>query len=431
MVQFIFPKPTDWNTFEDIVCDVFARKYQNPNLQRNGRSGQQQHGIDIAGFTQTGLLGIQCKHHPNNDIRISEIDVEVMKSEEFTPALTEFVIATSADRDAKSHSHMLQLAEQRKTEDRHSVAIKYWDDICGWLSEYPDLVYKHFSKFYPHQELEHLSLSDFESVDKTSISWPFTGDHLVAHVNAVFGQLAKNDPYVLTIGFTMFDTAQFAGKVDVDVVINGSASSDSDPLTAFSAASDTFRQLKAIITTPFFSRKLLIYQQARLSYAFLFGWTFRKVTGFDLMMVARDEIWPSNGMILTPTLLSDDFPLIFDAQSDEIALVLNISRDVKPSVLEFVKSWQDKPRAIISYRLDGHRIHSAAHALSLSLDITRKIKNLIDSWGVRKIHLFGALPAALAALIGHHLNAVCPIHLYFLDDTRSSYQLGGVITNSV
>lgn len=431
MTQFLFPKPTDWNAFEDIVCDVFARKYQNLNLQRYGRSGQRQHGVDIAGFTQNGLLGIQCKHHPKDDIRTAEIDAEVAKSDEFTPALAEFVIATSADRDTKSHNHVLQLAEQRRVGGSHFVAIKYWDDICGWLSEHPDLIYKHFSKFYPHRELEHLSLSALERVGTTSISWPFTSDHLVTHVNATFDGLARIDPYVLSIGLTMFDPAQFRGKTDVDIAIGGSASSDSDPLTAFSAASNTLKQLKAIITTPFFSRKLLVYQQARLSYAFLFGWTFRRVTGFDLMMVAGHEIWPSDGMILTPTLLSDDFPLIFDAQSDEIALVLNISRDVKPSVLELVESWQGKPKTIISYRLDGHRIHSAAHALSLSLDISRRIRNLIDGWGVRKIHLFGALPAALAVLIGHHLNAICPIHLYFLDDSRSSYQLGGTITNSL
>ncbi len=167
MTQFIFPKPTDWNAFEDIVCDVFARKYRNLNFQRYGRSGQRQHGVDIAGFTQTGLLGIQCKHHPNNDIRTSEIDAEVTESEEFTPALAEFVIVTSADRDTKSHNHVLQLAEQRRTGGKHLVVIKYWDDVCGWLSEYPDLVYKHFSKFYPHRELEHLSLSALESVGKT------------------------------------------------------------------------------------------------------------------------------------------------------------------------------------------------------------------------------------------------------------------------
>ena len=45
-MPFIFPKPRDWNAFEDIVCDVLARKYQNLNLQRYGRSGQRQHGVD-------------------------------------------------------------------------------------------------------------------------------------------------------------------------------------------------------------------------------------------------------------------------------------------------------------------------------------------------------------------------------------------------
>ena len=101
-VDFVFPKPRDWATFEDIVCDVFTRKFCNYNFQRYGRSGQAQSGIDIAGPTENGLLGIQCKHHPAGIIEIAEIDDEIAKAESFTPVLNEFIIVTSADRDVKA-----------------------------------------------------------------------------------------------------------------------------------------------------------------------------------------------------------------------------------------------------------------------------------------------------------------------------------------
>ncbi|HUS69665.1 MAG TPA: hypothetical protein VM075_02670 [Anaerolineae bacterium] len=78
-IDSIFPKPKDWSTFEDIVCDVFARRLNNPNLQRYSVSGQKQSEVDIAGLTQDGVLGIQCKHHPAGKIAASEIDNEVAK----------------------------------------------------------------------------------------------------------------------------------------------------------------------------------------------------------------------------------------------------------------------------------------------------------------------------------------------------------------
>jgi hypothetical protein len=430
-MQFIFPKPTEWNAFEEIVCDVFARKYQNLNLQRYGRSGQRQYGVDIAGFTQIGLLGVQCKHHPKGDIQTAEIDAEVTESEKFSPRLTEYIIATSADRDAKSYNCVLELAFQRKSVGSYPVTIKYWEDICNWLAEYPDLVYKHFTKFYPHRELERFYLSALESINKESIRWPCAQNELIAHVSMSLSSLPKNDPYLLALGFTTFNPVDFVGKTDLNISLADIITSERDPVSAFSQASRTLNQIKLTILNPYFSKRLLVYPQARLSYALLFGWTFRRVTGFDLLVAARQEIWPSEGLILTPSMLADDYPITLDSQSEDVAVVLNISRDIKSSVAKFIESWDRQPKAIVSYRLEGGFIASAAHALSVALDINRRIKNLVDNWGARRIHLFGALPAALAILIGHHLNAICPLDIYFLDESRDNYQLSGTITNSL
>ena len=430
-MTFLFPKPRDWNAFEDIVCDVFARKYQNLNLQRYGRSGQSQHGVDIAGLTSQGVLGVQCKHHPNGNIETTEIDNELEKSETFIPRLDEYVIATSAVRDTTSHSYVLDIAQKRQAEGVYPVTIKYWEDICDWLVEYPDLVYKHFTKFFPQRELEHLYLSALLGVRRETLCWPFTADELIAHVSSSLGSIAKIDPYMLSVGFSTFDQAGLLGRVDVEIALTDESATDKTPDDGFTNAAEVLKQFRDMANDSFFARTLLIYPQVRLSYAFLVGWMFRKVSRFNLMVVSGAEVWPSSGMILTPTLLSDDFPLIYDPENNEVALVLNISRDIKPSVVEFIDAWESKPKAVISYRLDGFRVQSAAHAQSLSLDISRRIKYLIDGWGVRKIHLFGALPSALAVLIGHHLNAICPIYLYFLDENRSNYQLGGSIINSL
>lgn len=429
--HFVFPKPQDWNAFEDIVCDVFSRKYQNLNLQRYGRSGQRQNGVDIAGLTPGGVLGVQCKHHIRGDLNTKEIDHEVTKSEQFRPGLTEYVIATSADRDTKAHEHVLAVAAGRQSAGTYPVALKFWDDICNWLSEYPDLVYKHFTKFFPVKELEHVQLVALRQQPRTALRWPCTRDELTAHVAQTMGTINKVDPYLLSVGFTTFDTATFPEPVDVAVQLPDLLASAHSTEDEFQRAAEELKRVRDLVADSYFARDMLVQVQARLSYTFLFGWTFRKVTGFNLSVVAGREVWPSGGLVLTATQLSDDIPELLDQSSSEVVLVLNISRHVQRSVSEQVASWTEPPKAVLSYRLEGGAVTSSAQAMTLSLEIARKIKNLIDNWGVRRIHLFGALPAALAVLVGHHLNAICPIDLYYLDESRNAYRRSGTLLNSL
>ena len=41
-----FPKPSDWERFEKMVCDCASQKWGKP-FCIYGRKGQKQHGIDI------------------------------------------------------------------------------------------------------------------------------------------------------------------------------------------------------------------------------------------------------------------------------------------------------------------------------------------------------------------------------------------------
>ncbi|WP_442786351.1 restriction endonuclease [Leptothoe sp. PORK10 BA2] len=62
------PKPKSWDEFEDIVWEVYARKWQDPHTQRYGRSGQAQNGVDIYGQqnsskSSNSYIAIQCKRY--------------------------------------------------------------------------------------------------------------------------------------------------------------------------------------------------------------------------------------------------------------------------------------------------------------------------------------------------------------------------------
>ncbi len=43
------PQPKNWQEFECLVLDALTQKWKSPNLQKIGRLGQKQHGIDIYG----------------------------------------------------------------------------------------------------------------------------------------------------------------------------------------------------------------------------------------------------------------------------------------------------------------------------------------------------------------------------------------------
>jgi hypothetical protein len=199
----------------------------------------------------------------------------------------------------------------------------------------------------------------------------------------------------------------------------------------FSVAASELSNIKTLLSDSFYSRDVWVYLNARLSLAFLVGWTFRKVTGFSLKLLGNEYLWATNDLPTVSTGLVEDIPHMLNAASSEVALVLNISREIESSVVSHVESWTKPPCAILVWNLDTYVVRSAAHALSLAQEISRKIKALIDRGRVTHIHLFGALPAPLAALIAYHLNAICPITIYFLDSSRNQYLPGGTFHNSL
>ena len=62
--------------------------------------------------------------------------------------------------------------------------------------------------------------------------------------------------------------------------------------------------------------------------------------------------------------------------------------------------------------LSRDSVKDAAHALAIAKQVGSICQNLCDRQRVARIHLFTAIPAELAVLIGHQLNALCPITLY-------------------
>jgi len=76
--------PTNWQDFEDLCWRLWRAEWNDPGTQRNGRQGQQQHGVDVFGHPSPNhLTGVQCKGKNNYQDKVvtdRELKREVAKA---------------------------------------------------------------------------------------------------------------------------------------------------------------------------------------------------------------------------------------------------------------------------------------------------------------------------------------------------------------
>lgn len=143
--------PRSWDTFEDLCHVLFAAHWQDRNAQKNGRSGQAQAGVDVFGKTPEGKYwGVQCKLKSRlnkSELHKKEICDEIAKAALFQPALSHWIIATTANIDKKLQEFVHDLHQQQLAQKRFSIEIYDWTRITALLAQYPALAHR----FYPQQ----------------------------------------------------------------------------------------------------------------------------------------------------------------------------------------------------------------------------------------------------------------------------------------
>lgn len=430
MSDFVFPKPRDPETLEDMASDIFSYELGNSNLQRYARNGQSQNGVDVAGLVGGEVVGIQCKNHVNKDITVSEIDKEIKKSEKFRPSLSRYIIVTSAERERKAHSHVLKVSRDRVKNGKYPVDIFFWKEIEDLLLKYPDLAVKYYTSRLPVQKPDEVTLPDPSVAGRKTFVYPAEKSQITKGLEQELS-VRKVDKYNASIGISTFPEVGFDGCVDIDLPLAHLFSGEGMPHDSFAGTIDSLRDLKRFLGNKFFSKELTLFIQTRLIVAFLLGQAFRKVTKYNLTLVSGNQVWRTYDLPIVPSDVFDTLPEINSGGLQEAVVVLNIARDISSSVRKFTDSWKEKPGVTITYSVGGRKISSAAHALAVSIDIAKRLKNLKDGWGIKRIHFFGAIPAPLATLIAYHLNSMCPMNIYFMDQSSGEYVLGGEITNDL
>ena len=149
--------PKEWGSFEDLCHALFKLIWQDPLAQKNGRTGQAQHGVDIFGSpngNSGAYWGVQCKGKDSNygsKAKWSEVQEEIAKAENFSPTLDKWIFATTAPVDATLQKAARKLSVERTAKGLFSVDVLGWEEIQALMASKPAMI----AEFYP-EHADHL-----------------------------------------------------------------------------------------------------------------------------------------------------------------------------------------------------------------------------------------------------------------------------------
>lgn len=148
--------PRSWIKFEDLCHALFKAVWGDPLAQKNGRSGQAQHGVDIFGTpdpSRAVFHGVQCKGKDQTygeKPTLAELQREIAKADHFSPALQHWVFTTSAPVDSVLQEKARQISVARQAAGRFTVTTLGWGSIQSLLADHPSVL----KEFYPEHAFD-------------------------------------------------------------------------------------------------------------------------------------------------------------------------------------------------------------------------------------------------------------------------------------
>lgn len=214
------PPPTDWAEFELITQSSLKIKWGSPNLQRNGRQGQPQAGVDVYGEDNLGRpVGVQCRN-VTEKLTLAAIQEEIQKAECFDPPLQAYYIATTLPNDSRLQKELRLISLDRISSVKFPVGIFFWEDLIHELVKN----LSEFSKHYPN-----IKVADFEKEIKglqllAILDITYFGLQLQSYVNLIFskfGRLADENPLnVRAIGLIVQNCASLIMPSEECTILN-------------------------------------------------------------------------------------------------------------------------------------------------------------------------------------------------------------------
>lgn len=134
-------KPENWQDFEELCKILWEEIWDCPEIKKNGRSGQNQKGVDIYGIPKGEIkyYGIQCKgkdEYIKSSLTEKEIMIEIEKAKQFLPALKKFYFATTANKDERIEEFIRLKNVEHIEQGIFEVHLFCWEDISYLIDRY-------------------------------------------------------------------------------------------------------------------------------------------------------------------------------------------------------------------------------------------------------------------------------------------------------
>lgn len=160
-----FRRPDRYEDFETNCMKLGKVLINTSNVNKNGRRGQPQKGVDVWGYRDRNIehvVGIQCKLKSlGNELDEAEVRDEWTKALTFHHEIKEFFILTTADNDVKMEelARNLSLGLLKKTGRSVEFYVWGWQRICDEIVDHPDLI-RAFDPDYGIYSREHSAKID-------------------------------------------------------------------------------------------------------------------------------------------------------------------------------------------------------------------------------------------------------------------------------
>jgi hypothetical protein len=186
------PMPQHWQEFENIVRDALANQWRSPSLQKNGRPGQEDDGVDVYGPDYLGrLVGVQCKRF-SGQLKMKTVQEEIKNAEGFVGQLSTLYIATTAQHDSRLQEQVRIVSEERAKQGKFAVGVMFWDEIVAGLVLNPATVRAH----YPNLEVQPTGEANRER-QLAALELGYYGADIWEYVTLMYGEfgwMAQVDP---------------------------------------------------------------------------------------------------------------------------------------------------------------------------------------------------------------------------------------------
>ena len=133
-------KPTTYEGFES-ASRVLWKEILKSEVQRLGRSGQEQWGLDLTGYRDgqpDAFIGIQCKCHNKSITQAKlkkEMKADLDKALKHDPKIMEYYFTTTAENDSAIEKYASQLTEAQRKSGRDIIVRYYgWGNITELVS---------------------------------------------------------------------------------------------------------------------------------------------------------------------------------------------------------------------------------------------------------------------------------------------------------